>query len=212
VIAYTIKHLFRNIFRMAEQQYDNGRRCMLVAASTVAGGIAAVASGVPFVASMLPSERAKAAGAPVEADISQLAPGERMTVEWRGKPVWIVRRTQEMLDSVKKNDDKVADPDSKKVMQPSYAKNEFRSIKPECLVLVGICTHLGCSPVEKFQPQAEAFASDWNGGFYCPCHGSLFDLAGRVYKNKPAPDNLVVPPYRFVTDGKLVIGEDEKGA
>ncbi len=201
---------------MAEQQPDKGRRGLLVAASTVAGGVAAVAAGVPFVASMLPSERARAAGAPVEADISQLAPGERMTVEWRGKPVWIVRRTPEMLDTMKKNIDKVSDPESKKVMQPNYAKNEFRSIKPEYLVLVGICTHLGCSPVEKFQAQAEAFASDWKGGFYCPCHGSLFDLAGRVYKNKPAPDNLVVPPHKFLADGKILIGVDaganEKGA
>ena len=201
---------------MAEQQPDKGRRGLLVAASTVAGGVAAVAAGVPFVASMVPSERARAAGAPVEADISQLAPGERMTVEWRGKPVWIVRRTPEMLDTMKKNIDKVSDPESKKVMQPNYAKNEFRSIKPEYLVLVGICTHLGCSPVEKFQAQAEAFASDWKGGFYCPCHGSLFDLAGRVYKNKPAPDNLVVPPHKFLADGKILIGVDaganEKGA
>ena len=201
---------------MAEQQPDKGRRGLLVAASTVAGGVAAVAAGVPFVASMLPSERARAAGAPVEADISQLAPGERMTVEWRGKPVWIVRRTPEMLDTMKKNIDKVSDPESKKVMQPNYAKNEFRSIKPEYLVLVGICTHLGCSPVEKFQAQAEAFASDWKGGFYCPCHGSLFDLAGRVYKNKPAPDNLVVPPHKYLADGKILIGVDaganEKGA
>ena len=188
---------------------------MLVAASTVAGGVAAVTTGLyPFAASMLPSDRARAAGAPVEADISQLAPGERMTVEWRGKPVWIVRRTPEMLDTVKKNADKVSDPESKKVMQPKYATNEHRSIKPEYLVLVGICTHLGCSPVEKFQAQAEAFASDWKGGFYCPCHGSLFDLAGRVYKNKPAPDNLIVPPHKFLADGRILIGEDagEKGS
>ena len=197
---------------MSEQQPDKGRRGMLVAATTVAGGVAAGAAGVPFVASMLPSERAKAAGAPVEADISKLAPGERMTVEWQGKPVWIVRRTPEMLDIIKKNDDRVADPQSKKVMQPKYATNEFRSIKPEYLVLVGICTHLGCSPVEKFQVQAEAFAADWKGGFYCPCHGSLFDLAGRVYKNKPAPDNLFVPKHKFLSDGKILIGEDEKGA
>jgi ubiquinol-cytochrome c reductase iron-sulfur subunit len=197
---------------MPEQQPDQGRRCMLVAASTVAGGVAAVASGVPFVASMLPSERARAAGAPVEVDVSQLAPGERMTVEWQGKPVWIVRRTPEMLDTVKKNADRVADPESKKVMQPKYATNEMRSIKPEYLVLVGICTHLGCSPVEKFQAQAEAFAADWKGGFYCPCHGSLFDLAGRVYKNKPAPDNLLVPKHRYLADGRILIGEDEKGA
>ena len=187
---------------------------MLVAASTIAGGVATVAAGVPFVASMLPSERAKAAGAPVEVDISQLAPGERMTVEWQGKPVWIVRRTPEMLDVIKKNEDRVADPQSKKAMQPKYASNQLRSIKPEYLVLVGICTHLGCSPVEKFQAQPEAFASDWKGGFYCPCHGSLFDLAGRVYKNKPAPDNLLVPKHRYLADGKILIGEDEsdKGA
>jgi ubiquinol-cytochrome c reductase iron-sulfur subunit len=197
---------------MAEQEPDKGRRSMLVVASTVAGGVAAGAAAVPFVASMLPSERAKAAGAPVEADISKLAPGERMTVEWRGKPVWIVRRTPEMLDSVRKNDDKVSDPASKKVMQPRYATNEMRSIKPEYLVLVGICTHLGCSPVEKFEAKAEAFASDWRGGFFCPCHGSLFDLAGRVYKNRPAPDNLVVPPHKYLSDGKILIGEDEKGA
>lgn len=197
---------------MPEQQPDPGRRCMLVAASTVAGGVAVVATGVPFVASMLPSERARAAGAPVEVDVSQLAPGERMTVEWQGKPVWIVRRTPEMLDTVKKNADRVADPESKKVMQPKYATNEMRSIKPEYLVLVGICTHLGCSPVEKFQAQAEAFAADWKGGFYCPCHGSLFDLAGRVYKNKPAPDNLLVPKHKYLADGRILIGEDEKGA
>ncbi|HTE14531.1 MAG TPA: ubiquinol-cytochrome c reductase iron-sulfur subunit [Burkholderiales bacterium] len=199
---------------MAEQQPDKSRRCMLVAASTVAGGVAVGAAGVPFVASMLPSERAKAAGAPVEADISKLAPGERMTVEWRGKPVWIVRRTPEMLDSVRKNDDKVSDPASKKVMQPKYATNEMRSIKPEYLVLVGICTHLGCSPVEKFEAKAEAFAADWKGGFFCPCHGSLFDLAGRVYKNRPAPDNLIVPPHKYLSDGRILIGvdESEKGA
>lgn len=199
---------------MAEQETDKDRRCVLVAASTVAGGVAAVAAGVPFVASMLPSERAKAAGAPVEVDISKLGPGERMTVEWQGKPVWIVRRTPEMLEAVKKGDDRVADPASKKKMQPKYATNELRSIKPEYLVLVGICTHLGCSPVEKFAAQAEAFAADWKGGFYCPCHGSLFDLAGRVYKNKPAPDNLFVPKHTYLSDGKILIGvdESEKGA
>ena len=197
---------------MSEQQPDKGRRCMLVAVSAAAGGVAAAATAVPFVASMWPSERAKAAGAPVEADISKLAPGERMTVEWRGKPVWIVRRTPEMLDTVKKGVDRVSDPQSKKVMQPKYATNDTRAIKPEYLVLVGICTHLGCSPVEKFTAQAEAFAADWKGGFYCPCHGSLFDLAGRVYKNKPAPDNLVVPPHTYLTDTTILIGVDDKGA
>jgi len=135
-----------------------------------------------------------------------------MTVEWRGKPVWIVRRTPEMLNAVKEDDPRVADPESKRSQQPDYAKNEFRSLKPEYLVVVGICTHLGCSPVDRFAAQPEAFEADWRGGFYCPCHGSLFDLAGRVYRNKPAPDNLTVPPYKFLADTKLVIGEDSKGA
>ncbi|MDP1717775.1 MAG: ubiquinol-cytochrome c reductase iron-sulfur subunit, partial [Burkholderiales bacterium] len=192
---------------MSEKDTDQCKRQFLVAATTVAGGVAAGAAAVPFVASMLPSERAKAAGAPVEVDISKLAPGEQMTVEWRGKPVWIVRRTKEMLETVKKGDDKVADPDSKKLMQPEYAKNEFRSIKPDYLVVVGICTHLGCSPVGKFNVGPEAFDANWQGGFYCPCHGSLFDLAGRVYKNKPAPDNLVIPPYKYLSDTRLLIGD-----
>ena len=198
---------------MADNDLDDAKRRFLITASTVAaGGVAAGAAAVPFVASMMPSERAKAAGAPVEVDVSGLEPGQRMIVEWRGKPVWIVRRTPEMLKMVKADDVRVADPDSKRSAQPQYAKNEFRSLKPEYLVLVGICTHLGCSPVDKLQAQPEIFASDWHGGFYCPCHGSLFDLAGRVYKNKPAPDNLAVPPYKFVSDTTLVIGEDTKGA
>jgi ubiquinol-cytochrome c reductase iron-sulfur subunit len=197
---------------MAEKELDQRKRRFLVAASSVAGGVAAGAAAVPFVASMLPSERAKAAGAPVEVDISKLEPGQKMVVEWRGKPVWVVRRTEEMLKLVKNGDGRVADPTSKKSVQPEYTKNEYRSIKPEYLVLIGICTHLGCSPVDKLNPQAETFASDWQGGFYCPCHGSLFDLAGRVYKNKPAPDNLEVPPHKFLSDTRLVIGEDTKGA
>jgi ubiquinol-cytochrome c reductase iron-sulfur subunit len=199
---------------MPDKELDKGKRRFLVTATSVAGGIATGAAAVPFVASMLPSERAKAAGAPVEADISGLAPGELMRVEWRGKPVWVVRRTKDMLESVKQNDSKVADPNSarKKELTPEYARNEFRSIKPEYLVVVGICTHLGCSPVDRFKPQPEAFESDWKGGFYCPCHGSLFDLAGRVYKNKPAPDNLEVPPHKYLSDTRLLIGEDSKGA
>lgn len=198
---------------MPDKELDEGKRRFLLAATGVAGGIAGVASAVPFVASMLPSERAKAAGAPVEADISNLAAGEKITVEWRGQPVWIVRRTKEMLDAVKAGDSKLADPQSTRNpdLTPDYARNEYRSIKPEILVVVGICTHLGCSPQDKFRPGAEAFETDWKGGFYCPCHGSLFDLAGRVYKNKPAPDNLKVPPYKFLSDTKIVIGEDSKG-
>jgi ubiquinol-cytochrome c reductase iron-sulfur subunit len=202
---------------MADKELDQQKRRFLVAATGVAGGIASVAAAVPFVGSMWPSERAKAAGAPVEADISQLAPGEKLTVEWRGQPVWIVRRTPEMLEDIKQSDAKVADPQSKRnqdELTPEYARNEFRSRKPELLVVVGICSHLGCSPQDRFKPGAEAFESDWKGGFYCPCHGSLFDLAGRVYKNKPAPDNLKVPPYTFLSDNKILIGEDKetKGA
>jgi ubiquinol-cytochrome c reductase iron-sulfur subunit len=193
---------------------NRGRRTLIIA-SACAGSAAAVATAVPFAASMLPSERAKALGAPVEADISQLAPGEKMTVEWRGQPVWILYRTPEMLEAVKKDDDKVADPQSKRKqdeLTPEYARNEYRSIKPEYLVVVGICTHLGCSPQDRLKSGPEPFASDWAGGFYCPCHGSLFDLAGRVYKNKPAPDNLRVPPYDFLADGKIIIGVDKKEA
>ena len=197
---------------MAENKPDEGKRRFLLTATTVATGVAAGAAAVPFVASMLPSERAKAAGAPVEVDVSDLMPGQKKIVEWRGKPVWVVRRTPEMLKAVQANDDKVADPMSKRSQQPGYAKNEYRALKPEYLVVVGICTHLGCSPVDRLQSQPEPFATDWNGGFYCPCHGSLFDLAGRVYKNKPAPENLPVPPYKFVGDTKLVIGEDTQGA
>ena len=196
-----------------EIKVDKTRRNLVVATSVV-GGAAGIGVALPFAASMLPSERAKAAGAPVEADIGNLAPGEMTRVEWRGKPVLIVRRTQEMLETVKQSEGRVADPKSerKKELTPEYARNEFRSIKPEYLVVVGICTHLGCSPVDKFKAQAEAFEADWKGGFYCPCHGSLFDLAGRVYKNKPAPDNLEVPPHKFLSDSKIVIGEDTRGA
>jgi ubiquinol-cytochrome c reductase iron-sulfur subunit len=197
---------------MAENELDEGKRRFLLTATTVATGVAAAAGAVPFVASMLPSERAKAAGAPVEVDVSKLEPGQRMIVEWRGKPVWIVRRTPEMLKAVDADKERVADPESNRSEQPAYAKNEYRALKPEYLVLVGICTHLGCSPVDRLQAEPQPFAADWHGGFYCPCHGSLFDLAGRVYKNKPAPDNLAVPPYKFVGATTLVIGEDTKEA
>lgn len=193
-----------------DEKVDCGRRRLLVATAT-AGGVAGVAVAVPFVSSMLPSERAKAAGAPVEVDISKLGPGEMMTVEWRGKPVWIINRTPEMLASLRKVDDKVADPKSDKEMQPEYCKNETRSIKPEIMVAVGICTHLGCSPTEKFKTGAESgVEADWPGGFLCPCHGSTFDLAGRVYKSKPAPDNLEIPPHMYLGDAKILIGEDKK--
>lgn len=197
---------------MVEDDVNLRKRRFLLTATTVASGVAAGAAAVPFVASMLPSERAKAAGAPVEVDIGRLGPGEKMIVEWRGKPVWIVHRTKDMLAAVRADDERVADPNSSRSEQPVYATNEYRSLKPEYLVLVGICTHLGCSPVDRFERQPEPFEADWRGGFYCPCHGSLFDLAGRVYKNKPAPTNLTVPPYRFVTEATLIVGEDAKPA
>ena len=162
-----------------------------------------------------PSERAKAAGAAVEVDIAGMAPGELKTVEWRGKPVWILRRSPEMVAALPKLDEQLADPKSQRnqdELTPEYARNEYRSIKPEYLVAVGICTHLGCSPITKLQPGAQpSLPDDWQGGFLCPCHGSTFDMAGRVYKNKPAPDNLQVPRHMYAGDTKLVIGKDEKG-
>ncbi len=189
---------------------DSGRRNLVFATAAV-GGVATLATAVPFVASMLPSERAKAAGAPVEVDFGGLAPGEMKVAEWRGKPVWVLRRTPEMLESLKKTDDQVADPNSQRPQQPSYAKNEARSIKPEYLVVVGVCTHFGCSPTEKFKTGPESgISADWAGGFLCPCHGSTFDLAGRVFKNKPAPDNLEVPPYMYLSDTRILIGDDKK--
>lgn len=195
-----------------DDKVDCGRRRLLVATS-VAGGVAGVAAVIPFVSTFAPSERAKAAGAPVEADISKLAPGEMMTVEWRGKPVWIIHRTKEMLDALAKLGEKLVDPKSNRAMQPEYAKNEHRSIKPEYLVAVGICTHLGCSPSEKFKSgEGSGIAADWPGGFLCPCHGSMFDLAGRVYKSMPAPDNLEIPPHFYLSDAKIMIGEEKKGA
>ena len=195
-----------------DHKVDAGRRQLLLVTSA-AGGVGAVAAAVPFVASLTPSERAKAAGAPVEVDISKLAPGQMMTVEWRGKPVWILHRTPDMLDSLKKDEGELADPNSdrKAIPIPEYAKNQWRSIKPEVLVVVGICTHLGCSPSDKFTPGAQPSLPDnWPGGFFCACHGSTFDLAGRVFKNKPAPDNLEVPPHMYLSDNKLLIGEDKK--
>ena len=193
-----------------DHKMDSSRRQLLVATSA-AGGVAAVATAVPFVASLTPSERAKAAGAPVEVDVGKLAPGEMMTVEWRGKPVWILRRTPEMLASLDKTADLVSDPESQKPQQPEYAKNKFRSIKPEYLVTVGICTHLGCSPSEKFKAGAESgMGPDWVGGFLCPCHGSQFDLAVRVYKSMPAPTNLEIPPHQYLADTTILVGDDGK--
>ena len=196
---------------MSEKKIDNPRRNLIVATTAVAGA-AGAGIAIPFAWSWWPSERAKAAGAPVEADISNLAPGELQVVEWRGKPVWIMRRTKEMLDAVRKADDKVTDPRSKDSPQPDYAKNENRSIKPEVLVLVGICSHLGCSPQQKTAEAKGEMGQDWAGGFLCPCHGSKFDLAGRVYKGAPAPINLEVPPHAYLSDTRLLIGGDKKEA
>ena len=195
---------------MKEQKIDNTRR-NLVVATCAAGGIASAGAAVPFAASMWPSERAKAAGAPVEADISKLQPGELGIYEWRGKPVWVLRRTKEMLDGLKKVEDQLSDPKSRVPEQPAYATNDTRSIKPEYVVLVGICSHLGCSPTAKPEPKGE-MGAEWVGGFYCPCHGSKFDLAGRVFKGAPAPVNLEVPPHVFLSDTTILIGKDEKGA
>ncbi|MEO8717173.1 MAG: ubiquinol-cytochrome c reductase iron-sulfur subunit [Burkholderiales bacterium] len=194
---------------MSDNQKVDQTRRNLVLATTVVGGAASVGAAVPFVASMLPSERAKAAGAPVEVDISRLVPGELGIYEWRGQPVWVMRRTPNMLKDIKKDDAVVVDPNSEVPQQPGYAKNEYRSIKPDLMVLVGICTHLGCSPTPKLQPGAD-MGPEWQGGFYCPCHGSKFDLAGRVYKGVPAPTNLVVPPYQYLSDSTLLIGKDKK--
>ena len=198
---------------MSDQPVDDGKRTWLIA-SGCAGVVGGVAAAVPFVASFEPSERARAAGAPIDVDISALKPGEKLTVEWRGKPVWIVKRTPEQLASLAKVDALLADPQSLRKadeLTPPYARNEARSIKPEVLVVVGICSHLGCSPSDKFQPGAQpSLPDDWAGGFLCPCHGSTFDMAGRVYKNKPAPDNLEVPPHMYVSDTRLTIGDDKK--
>lgn len=198
-----------------KDKVDVGRRGMLVA-TCAAGGVVGLATTGALVSTFQPSERAKAAGAPVEVDITGMAPGDMRTVEWRGKPVWILKRSPDMLASLKKTDAQVADPASernKDDLTPEYARNEHRSIKPEYLVAVGICSHLGCSPSTKFQSGGAdpSLGADWAGGFLCPCHGSTFDLAGRVFKNKPAPDNLQVPRHMYVSDTKLVIGKDAKG-
>ena len=197
---------------MSDQEVDQGKRGFLLVATGVVGGVAAVATAVPFAGSMFASEGAKAAGAPVEVDISKLAPGEMQIVEYRGKPVWIINRTKEMLDGIKKSDSKVSDPNSNVPQQPAYAKNEFRSIKPDIAVLEGVCTHLGCSPQYKSVDAKGDMGQDWNGGFFCPCHGSKFDFAGRVFAGSPAPINLEVPKYKFVGDAKIIIGDDTKGA
>lgn len=197
---------------MSDNAVDQGKRTWLIATSC-AGAVGGVATAVPFVSTFAPSERAKAAGAAVEVDISTIQPGEKLTVEWRGKPVWVVRRTPEQVKALATLDAKLADPGSERKAYPipEYAKNPARALKEEFLVVIGVCTHLGCSPSDKFVagPQP-SLPDDWVGGFLCPCHGSTFDMAGRVFKNMPAPDNLEVPPHMYLSDSKLLIGEDKK--
>lgn len=197
---------------MSEATVDNGRRTWLIT-SCAMGGVGAAAVAVPFVSSFQPSERARAAGASIEVDVSGLQPGEKIVVEWRGKPVWIMRRTEEQLATLEKVEDQLADPESLRTAYPTppYARNRHRSIKPEFLIVVGICSHLGCSPVDKLQPGPQpSLPSDWLGGFLCPCHGSTFDMAGRVFRNKPAPDNLEVPPHHYLSDTVVLIGEEKQ--
>ncbi len=193
---------------------DNSkRRFLTTAASVVVGGAGAAAVAVPFVTSMLPSAKAQAAGAPIDVDISKLEIGQQMTVEWRGKPVWIVRRSTATIENLASLDDLLRDPGSSVAsQQPEYCVNETRSIRDEIIVLVGVCTHLGCSPTYRPELAPEDLGPDWKGGFFCPCHGSKFDLAGRVYKSVPAPTNLVVPPYYFQGDNRIVVGENAQGA
>lgn len=190
-------------------QVDQQKRNFLIAATAGVGALGAASVAVPFVGSMLPSERAKAAGAPVEVDVSKIQPGAMITAEWRGKPVWIINRTDEMTADLAKHNDELSDPNSEVPQQPVYCKNASRSIKPNLAVVVGICTHLGCSPTEKLQAGGD-MGENWTGGFFCPCHGSRFDLAGRVFKGSPAPINLVIPPYQYLTDTTLLIGDDTK--
>jgi ubiquinol-cytochrome c reductase iron-sulfur subunit len=197
---------------MSQAGVDRDRRTW-IAITCGAGAVGGVATAIPFVSTFAPSEKARAAGAPVEVDIAALAPGEKLTVEWRGKPVWIVRRTPEQLKALEGTEAKVADPKSLRTQYPTpeYAKNPHRSIKPEYFVGVGICSHLGCSPSDRFATGAQpSLPDDWAGGFLCPCHGSTFDMAGRVFKNMPAPDNLEVPPHMYLSDTRLIIGEDKK--
>jgi ubiquinol-cytochrome c reductase iron-sulfur subunit len=197
---------------MSTDGVDRKRRRLLTITTGI-GVVGAAFAATPLVLSMRPSARARAAGAPVEVDISKMEPGQLLTVEWRGKPVWILRRTPAMLESLKTVEPLVSDPNSVKSEQPEYVDKVNRAAKPEYLVVVGICTHLGCSPDKRLEAGAvSGLGDDWQGGFFCPCHGSKFDLAGRVYKNVPAPTNLPIPPHAFVADGRVIIGEDPKGA
>ena len=194
------------------EKVDNSRRHFLLLATTATGVAGAAMTAVPFLASWKPSARAQAMGAPVEVDISKIEPGAMIKVEWRGQAIFLVRRTKEMLAALPGLADRLRDPNSDESEQPSYAKNEARAINPEVLVVVGVCTHLGCAPLSRFSPKDAELGADWPGGFYCPCHGSKFDLSGRVFKDVPAPLNLRIPPYRFINEGRVLIGADSGAA
>jgi len=194
------------------EEVDQGRRKLITAVTAMTGAVGVAFAATPFLASWKPSARAKALGAPVEIDVSKLEAGAMLKVEWRGKPVWVIRRTPEMLDSLKSVVANLADPGSDASKQPEYAKNESRATNPEYLVVLGVCTHLGCAPMSRFAKVDAEMGADWQGGFYCPCHGSKFDLAGRVYKNVPAPTNLEVPPYSFVDANRILVGVDQARA
>jgi ubiquinol-cytochrome c reductase iron-sulfur subunit len=197
---------------MEKEGVDHGRRRFLTLAATVVGGAGVIATAVPFISSMSPSAKAQAAGAPVEVDLSKLEPGQMLTVAWQGKPVWIVRRTEPQLASLPKLNEVLGDPDSSQPQQPKYCKNIYRAIKPEYFVAVGLCTHLGCSPTFRPDVAPTDLGPEWLGGFFCPCHGSRFDMAGRVYEGAPAQQNLLVPPYHFLAEMRLVVGTDLEAA
>ena len=194
------------------EEVDTGRRHFLTVATAATGAVGAAFVAVPFLASWKPSARARALGAPVEVDLSKLEPGAMIKVEWRGRAIYVLNRTPQMLEQIKGHDANLRDPDSNESEQPAFAKNPARALKPEILVLVGVCTHLGCAPLEKFTPGDVTVSADWPGGFFCPCHGSKFDLSGRVFRDVPAPTNLPVPPYRFASDTSLVIGDESGNA
>jgi ubiquinol-cytochrome c reductase iron-sulfur subunit len=194
------------------EHVDKGRRQLLTAATALTGAVGAAFAAAPFLASWKPSARAKALGAPVEVDISKLEVGAMLKVEWRGKPVYVVRRSQEMVARLPGMDDRLADPGSQASDQPEYAQNAARAVRPEYLVVLGVCTHLGCAPMGRFNPGDAELGADWPGGFYCPCHGSKFDLAGRVFKGVPAPTNLAIPPYAFADDNHILVGQDKSRA
>ncbi len=194
---------------MDNKEINQERRRFLTLATAGAGGVAAIGVAVPFLASWFPSEKAKAAGAPIEVDISKIEAGQLMTVEWQGKPVWVLNRTEAQQKSIPSLDGEMADPKSEVEQQPAYCKNELRSIKDNIFVVIGICTHLGCSPTYRPDVAPADLGASWKGGFFCPCHGSKFDLAGRVFKGVPAPTNLIIPPYKYLTDATILVGDDK---